>query len=253
MFFDPGDAKAAARMYDYFADQVLSAEKEKDQIQMTMRRSDLPPELETRRGRRAKSDTQVLSAASAFKALLAGLPMGILGSRELYRVLVELYYARSSDCDLQRSQDFLGGASVFDAAKIQAMAQAMVALTSGMQLELMCAVFGECALLLCKTEGMIAAEGPDQNRVPPSSLSGVMTLDRLGRVIGPLLLRETPTGSSGESYRQVEMEIERERVATMVIGHWRQVSRHLRVWKKGGIGRRRGEYRMAPWKRIESE
>lgn len=243
VFFDPGDAKRAGRLYDYFADQVLAAEKENDPIEMTMRSSKMPSELEALHlGRPAKNWTQVHNAASVFKALLAGLPGGILGSPELYRVLVEVYYARSSECDLQWTESCVGGAQVVDFAKVQAMAHAMVALTTDMQLELMCAVFGECALLLYETERMTAAEQQGQrSRVPTSYLSGLMTLDRLARVFGPLLLGETATEGDGDSFRQVETEIERERVASMVIGQWRQVSRQLR---EGRPRRRRGGYRL---------
>lgn len=246
-FFDAGDAKKAGRMYDYFANQVLAAEKEKDQIEMTMRSSNMPSELEAlHMGKPEGNGVQVHNAASVFKALLGGLPGGILGSRALYRALVEVYYAQSSEGDLRWMDGCLGAASVMDSAKVAAMAQAMAALTGGMRLELICGVFGECALLLYETEMMRAtAEQEGQGGgVGNSFLSGRMTLDRLARVFGPLLLAETRTEDSGDSYGQVEREIEQERVASMVIGQWRHVSRQLR---EGYQRRRRGGYRLESW------
>ncbi|RMJ21718.1 hypothetical protein PHISP_07412 [Aspergillus sp. HF37] len=247
-FFDAGDAKKAGRLYDYFANQVLAAEKEKDQIEMTMRSSNMPSGLEALHlGKPEGNGVQVHNAASVFKALLGGLPGGILGSRALYRALVEVYYAQSSEGDLRWMDGCLGAASVMDSAKVAAMAQAMAALTGGMRLELICGVFGECALLLYETEMMRATAEQQQGQgggVGNSFLSGRMTLDRLARVFGPLLLAKTQTEDSGDSYGQVEREIEQERVASMVIGQWRHVSRQLRGECQG---RRRRGYRLESW------
>lgn len=233
VFFDSGDAKMAGRLYDYFAQHVLSAEKEKGQIEMTMRSCDMPPELEIiQPGAPARNTTQVLTAATVFKSLLAGLPGGILGSQDLYRVLVEVYYARSSECDLERTESCLGGASVIDSTKTKAMAHAMLALTSQMQLELICAVFGVCSVLLHETDRLIQIEEDRRGRVRTNFLSGLMNLDRLGRVFGPLLMESREPYP--DTFRQVESEIEGERVASMLISNWRFLSRQLRAWEQGG-------------------
>lgn len=234
LFFDSGDPKSAARLYDRFANQVFSAEREGDKIEMTMRSSDMPLGLNIHLGTPARNATEVLTVANVFKSLLAGLPGEILGSKKLYAVMVDMYYARFSGCQLERTYSCLGGLSVVDSTKVKAMAHAILALTSKMQLELICGVFGLCAVLLHETERNIEIERQAQRgKLGSSFVSGLMNVDRLGRVFGPLLIN-MGTEENGDSYGSIEREIESERVATMLIANWRNVSRQLRAWEHGG-------------------
>lgn len=235
LFFDSGDPRAAARLYDRFASQVMSAEKEGDKIEMTTRSSDMPPGFGSNihLGTPARNATEVLTVANVFRALLAGLPGGILGSQKLYGVLVDMYYARFTDCQLERTESCLGGLSVAESFKTKAMTHAILALTGKMQLELICGVFGLCAVLLHETERNIEFERQARRgKAGPSFVSGLMSVDRLGRAFGPLLINDGRTG--GDSYGRIEREIESERVASMLIANWRNVSRQLRSWEHGG-------------------
>lgn len=211
---------------------------------MTTRSSDMPSGFggNIHLGTPARNATEVLTVANVFRALLAGLPGGILGSKKLYGVLVDMYYARFTDCQLERTNSCLGGLSVVDSFKTKAMTHAILALTSKMQLELICGVFGLCAVLLHETERNIEFERQARRgKVGPSFVSGLMNVDRLGRVFGPLLINncnkdstENEPGGGGDSYGQIEREIESERVASMLIANWRNVSRQLRSWEHGG-------------------
>lgn len=204
---------------------------------MTMRSSEMPLGFSgnIHLGTPARNTTDVLSVASVFRALLAGLPGGILGSRKLYGVLVDMYYARFADCQLERTNSCLGGLSVLDSIKTKAMAHAMLALTSKMQLELICGVFGLCAVLLHETERNIEFERQARRgNVGSGFVSGLMNVDRLGRVFGPLLVNKMGSETGAEVYGNIEREIESERVATMLIANWRNVSRQLRSWEQGG-------------------
>lgn len=236
VFFDIGDSKEAARLYDRFAEQVLSAEREAEQIEMTMRSNEMPLGMDTlgQLGSPAKNESQVLAMASVFKALLAGLPGGILGSSNLYRALVDICYGRFSEKQLKSTDTCLVGLSAIEAAKIKLITLAILALTDHMQLELVCAVFGLCAVLLHETERKVETRRQRHPQgIQASFLSGLLNLERLGRVMGPLL---TESGHEGhrDSFRNVEREIESGQVAVMLIENWRDVSRQLRVWEQGG-------------------
>ncbi|KAL4930876.1 uncharacterized protein BDV17DRAFT_27630 [Aspergillus undulatus] len=235
LFVDPGDLDAATQTYHYFADQVLSAEKDRAKIHMTMRSSRMPkfldeayePDVETQ-------SSQVLGIAFTFRALLEGLPGGILGSVQLYRVLINICHGRVSSRSVQRTGSCLAGLSAEDYAKVRAIGLAMLALTSSMQLNLLCAVFGLCSLLLHETRRMSELERRQHRRSPRRPGADKLSLDRLAATLGPLLA-ETEQGDSPDTYHAIQEEIESQRVVALLIEHWRSISRQLRIWERRGI------------------
>ncbi|KAL3460348.1 hypothetical protein BJX64DRAFT_278545 [Aspergillus heterothallicus] len=239
LFVDPGDFETATQTYDYFASQVLSAEKEKSKIQMTMRSSKMPSFLEEgfQPGMDTRNPTQVLSVAFTFKHLLAGLPGGLLGSIQLYRVLVNICHGRVSQAPTQRTGSCLAGLSSEDYAKVRAISLAILALTSSMQLNLICGIFGLCTLLLHEAE-RISELDRRQRRRSSRRLSGStgdkLSKDRLAATLGPLL---TDTGRLGspDTFHAIQEEIESQRVVVLLIGNWRSISRQLRIWERRGL------------------
>jgi hypothetical protein len=224
----------AARIYGYFANQVLSAEKEHDRIEMTVRRGEMPLDMVGILDREASRQTplQVLSVAWVFKALLAGLPGGILGSAQLYRILVGICYGRSIEGDdVPRSAR---GASPQGRTRIKAMGLAILVLTTPLQLNLICAFLGLCAMLVYETElvGELEQYGVHGSAIH-SLTPGLLSVERLGRVLGPVL---TPEAGSGDhdTFRAIEREIESQRVMTMLIGSWYSVNQQLRMWQNQG-------------------
>lgn len=198
LLVEPGDVKAATTLYDHFARQVLSAEKEEAQIALTMRVIAMPhPDTDNPAG-------TVLSVGWTFKALLAGLPDGILGSVPLFATLKSIYYAETSV-----------------PIRARFVALAIVALTSEMQCALICAVFG---LLVSLLEQEPPGSGTAVRRV-----ASLTEADRLARVFGPLLLGKKDGGSAAEQDK-VELEVEEQRVAGMLLQHWRSVNQQLRDW-----------------------
>ncbi|THC89887.1 hypothetical protein EYZ11_010656 [Aspergillus tanneri] len=211
LFLDPGDMKIAARTYRYFADQVLSAEKEQDRIEMTLRSSEMPVDLVNIISQEAPSPSsaQVLGVAWVFKALLAGLPGGILGSSQLHRALVDIYYKHTSgSIGRRRSSD---GVSAQSSAQATAIGLAVLALTRPMQYNLICAVFGLSVHLLGETRRAVDLED--------GGVAGVLTAESLGRVLGPLLSDEEREREP-DTFRAIEQEIESQRVAVMLIEGW---------------------------------
>lgn len=199
LFIEPGDIKAATTLYDHFASQVLSAEKDEPRITLTMRVIAMPhPETDEPAG-------TVLSVGWTFKALLAGLPDGILGSVRLYETMKAIYYVETPT-----------------AVRVRFITLAIVALTSEMQCALICGVFG---LLVCLLEQEPPGSGRDVRRV-----AGFTEADRLSRVFGPLLLGTRRDGGSASEQNRVEQEIEEVRVAGMLLQHWQDISTQLRDW-----------------------
>jgi hypothetical protein len=203
-------------MYDNFASQVLSAEKEEAKIALTMRVVAMP--------QLTQDSAPALSVAWTLKALLAGLHYGILGSVRLYHTLSDINLASiPQHAENLRVPDCLEGLDPRIALRVQLIALAVIALTDDMERELICAVFG---LLTRLTRVEIPPPGTDVRTV---------AVDHgLERVFGPLLL-----GTRGQENRDgvpvhmVEQEIEEQRVAGLLIDHWYFVNRQLREWAKG--------------------
>ncbi|RAK99504.1 uncharacterized protein BO80DRAFT_359265 [Aspergillus ibericus CBS 121593] len=237
VFIDPGNPKIATRTYDYFANQVLSVEKQHDQIQMTIGSSAMPLDVVDPLHHDGDSgDTvQVLSVAWTFKALLAGLPGGILGSARLYQVLVQICHGHIMDEPIERRRSCYGGLSPRGYVKIKAISLAILALSDSMQLNLICGVFGLSALLLHETQRLIELErqGYRGSVCRASVGSGLLNLDRLSGVLAPLLM-ERAGEEHDDTFGAIEREIESQRVAAMLIRSWRGVSRQLRIWEHRG-------------------
>ncbi|KAJ5101878.1 hypothetical protein NUU61_004100 [Penicillium alfredii] len=224
LFVEPGDVKAATRLYNHFASQVLSVEKDEARIAITMRVIAIPHF----QGDSTADSAPVLSVGWVLKALLAGLPGGILGSVRLYQTLKGIYLAHFPDNSFPRPPACLAGLSPPTAARVQLIALAITALASEMQCALICAVFGLLMGLLQETERLMESQQPSGSRARPL-VAGIPSIDGLGRVFGPLLL-----GTEGQEVREgvpqskVEREIEEQRVAELLLENWRNVSRQLR-------------------------
>ncbi|KAJ5690101.1 hypothetical protein N7462_004493 [Penicillium macrosclerotiorum] len=233
LFLEPGDLKSAINLYDHFASQVLSAEKEESKIAMTMRVVAMP---------HWEDDAEpvlVLSVGWTLKALLSGLPGGILGSPRLYQTLRDICHTE--------------GIPV--AGRVRLITLAIVALTSEMQCALLCAIFGLLTGLLQEPASPELALHPHQPQAPAEQaapgtvvrpVASVSKADRLARVFGPLLIGTGPRDHNHavqpNPVEAVEQEIAEDRVAGMLLEHWRSVSRNLRDWasapSRGAMGKR---------------
>ncbi|KAJ5199858.1 Rho GTPase activation protein [Penicillium cf. griseofulvum] len=214
IFIQPGDLKAAIRLYDHFASQVLEAEKDESKISLTMRVVAMPQLRE--------DSAPVLSVAWALKAVLAGLPNGILGSVRLYQIFRAMYYHSIPDqCHLLRVPDCISEASPTTAARVQLMCLAIVALATEMQRDLICAVFGLLSLLVNAETVQPGMELRD----PVASSN----FHDLARVFGPLLLGSKQDRDGTE----VEQEVDDQRVAGLMLYNWHYVHRQLQYWTSG--------------------
>lgn len=195
----------------------------------------------------------VLSVGWVLKALLAGLPGGILGSARLYQTLNAIYLAPAPTHGFPRTLTCFGGLSPVTSSRVHLIALAITALTSEMQCALICAVFG---LLTELAREPVAIQEPQLQgpgtaiRADPVALP---TVDGLARVIGPLLLgiegRAAQDGAGARARARdaapgalcmtdVEQEIEEQRVAELLLQNWTNVSRLLRRWARSGYSGR---------------
>lgn len=235
MFIDPGEPKIVKRLYDHYAKRVLSAEKDKVEVHIAGPTTDMPVEMDPHGVDSPRKRTgQVRSVATVFKTLLSGLPGGILGSSGLYTALCDIHNLRFSPDEKVHVAGTLAGSSPAASAQAKLITLAILTLTDRMQLDLICAVFGLCQLLIYETERVMRLESQAYGISMPRFrfFSGGLDVERLGCVFGPLLTNRERNGGVGEAdaYTRMRREIESEMVATMLVAYWRLVSRQLRVW-----------------------
>jgi hypothetical protein len=217
----------ASRIYEHFASQVLSMEKEQDIVDVTMRKSEFPCEavgFGSEEESFLRGRFHVLPVAWAFKHVLAGIPGGILGSPRLYLTLVDL-----STCVFQDKPPDLPEGHLYwsrpamSQTRVRAIALAILALTSDMQLDLICAVFGLCSLLDYETSQLI--EDYKVRDVPVEAwAAGLLTRQRIVQAFAPLLAGELFAVGEGDSDSEAFF------VMGVMMVNWRSVSRQLRAF-----------------------
>lgn len=261
VFFDPGDLKAAARVYDHFANQVLSAEREEDKIEVTTRSNQMPINLVEilQMEEPIQRESYVLSVAWVLKALLAGLPDGILGSMVLYQTLVDISYGRTPHiAGPQETDSCLEELDPWQHVQTKAIALAILALTSKKHLELTCGVLGLCEVLLHETQRAIEIEWWNSVRKRerrPSWAAELLDVDRLSRTLGPLLTNRVSEEDHYTEYSTIVVPgvLKAERVARMLLETWRGVSRQLRWWERCGYPPARVVLKAGAEEEVESK
>ncbi|KAK2754507.1 hypothetical protein FQN54_006908 [Arachnomyces sp. PD_36] len=240
IFLDCGDDRVVRKLYDHFAEQVLSAELSKDKIDSTTRGSFLPSDtLSADSAYTPNTSTYIHNVATVFKRFLAGLPGGVLGSVELYGTLKRIHDQDFNDEQLNMDPAFgdytLNGKSASSAVKVKMVALALLALTTDMQLELICAVFGLTSLIAHETERQVA-QPHGRMHGDGSTCSGCQGFSNsktLGEIFGPLLL-SGPGGtnpSEVNSLAEKNVDIGAAGVAKMLIEIWRDVCVQFQCWR----------------------
>ncbi|OKL58102.1 hypothetical protein UA08_06565 [Talaromyces atroroseus] len=225
IFSEEGDLSLASDIYNHFADQIVSVEKEIDMDNLTGRRSDFLPKVlesyqfeeDSIRGR-----FHVLPVAWTFKNILAGLPGGILGAPRLYHTLVDIIHRQFPDEPVVPQFGYNGALPAVSPTRARVISLAILALTNDMQFDFLCAVFGLCSLLDYETHQLL--DFYRTKHCPPISRAGLLTRDRIVDVFAPLLCEETK--DVGPEDRGCEAYI----VMEMMLDYWRTVSRQLHAF-----------------------
>lgn len=162
---------------------------------------------------------QILSIGVTFRALLMGLPEGLLGSVRLYEALEAIHIA-SSVIPLQPGP------------RVQLITLAMIATTTEMERALICATFGLLIYLNRETPEPELSEVPPQPGSALQRVASLQDLDYLARVFGPTLLGD---------HHQIEMssaEVIEERkeagyhISRLLLDNWQEINRQLRDWSQ---------------------
>ncbi|CAG8162383.1 unnamed protein product [Penicillium olsonii] len=228
IFSQSGDLKTAARVYDSWAKDVFDAENIQSEIELTTRVIALPP--------LGNASTRVLSVGWALKALLAGLPRGILGSNRLYQTLYNLFAITIPENTGFKIPSHFRSVKSSVAVRVQLISLALIGLASEMQRDLICATFGLLTFLL-RPESTLGRHGSQRSQGPrPLPGADVRALVAppeyldLVRVFAPLLLGQENRVQVLEGVEQVEQELDESRVCTLLLDHWPNVHRQLQYW-----------------------
>lgn len=217
LFTEPGDLKAAQRLYDHFAGQVLDAEKNEPKIMMNLRTICIP------QWGGKSNPTETLSVGWTFRAFLMGLPGGILGSQRLYDALQDVQQASLT-------------VPIQNIPRVQLITFAIIALTTDVQRDLICAIFGLVTYLVEKSKELVLPEEPPQPGTELRRVASLFSLEKLARVFGPMLLggHQQERGRAEETDQdQARREMEMFLIAQLLIESWQDVNRQLREWAAG--------------------
>jgi hypothetical protein len=222
--------KAAIRTYDSWAKNVLIAEKSGGEMNLSTSTIAMP--------HLAEDSVPVLSVGWALRALLAGLPNGILGSARLYQTLQTLF-----EITLPQKTGFSPppghGLSLQVAVRAQLISLAVIGLSTEMQRDLICTLFGLLTFLL-RPESSLDGEASDNQRSESDRIRRITVrpqvappeYQKLVRVFAPLLLGQENRRAVMPGVEQDELELEEQRVATLLLDHWPNVNRQLKTWSK---------------------
>ncbi|PGH27692.1 hypothetical protein AJ80_00707 [Polytolypa hystricis UAMH7299] len=240
-----GNEAAVAELYSHYAGQVLTAESTKGSIDSTTRGTELP-DGKLRPSTASMNRTEFTHVVSTvFRHFLHGLPGGILGSKYLYRVLKDIYGHKFSRSGVARDpgrDEYLPDTPPSTAAKIRLTALAIIAMSSEMQLELICVVFGLLSLTADEWTRLTRSHsGSASNSSNEGYRRRIFVTDAefLGDVFGGLL---TDPKSFGQTFitghTLLDGEVSTTDVATMLVELWKEVCQHLRAWEVFGVLRK---------------
>lgn len=144
LYVNEGNPGVIHALYYHFAKQVLGDVLEKDIVTRTTRSLDFPIHILRIDGHPRKLDDYLHDVTALLRQLLSEVPSGILGSKYLFRVLRQIlkhqFTSDRVDKDPGR-REYVRETSSIDAAKVRMITLALIALTTELQLELICAVF----------------------------------------------------------------------------------------------------------------
>ncbi|KAJ5325603.1 hypothetical protein MYU51_000397 [Penicillium brevicompactum] len=224
IFLEPGDMETAIRLYDGWAEQVFEGEKLQEEMDLTTRVVAMPPLGNKGKGK----EVSVLSVGWALKAVLAGLANGILGSVRLYQTLQSLFAITIPERTGFKIPSHIKGVSSTVAIRVQLISLALLGLASEKQRDLICTTFGLLTYLLHpprQSQPLTSRTDLRWPTTPPDQ-------QKLACAFAPLLLGPANRPRVRPGNETVEMELEEQRVATLLLDHWPNVHRQMQVWSQ---------------------
>ncbi|KAF3483413.1 uncharacterized protein GIQ15_02737 [Arthroderma uncinatum] len=230
------DESVVSALYGHYATQILRAERVKETISRTTRSVRLPSGYVYKYAR-TRGDAHVQDISSVLRHFLCELPGGILGSSYLYSVLEKIHDQTFSAANESRDpgrKEYVPDMVPSLAAKVRMITMALLALTTDMQLELICAIFGLLALTADEcADRKTAHQYFHLHGAGPCEFCMTLPTPRtLGRVFGSFL--HDVTGVR-ELQPVVQFKLaegtQSADVATMLVDLWKGIAAQLRMWE----------------------
>ncbi|EFR04648.1 hypothetical protein MGYG_07653 [Nannizzia gypsea CBS 118893] len=230
------DESVVSALYSHYARQIVRAERSKDTITRTTRSIRLPSGY-VYKCARTKGDAHVQDISTVLRHFLCELPGGILRSSSLYQALVQIHdksFLEAKELRDPGRKEYIKGIATPLAAKVRMVSLALLALTTDMQLEVICAIFG---LLALTADECADRKLTHQYLHPPGMVScdfciTLPTPRTLGRVFGYFLY---DAKGARELQPLVKFKLaegtQSADVATMLIELWKHISTQLRKWQ----------------------
>ncbi|PGG96423.1 hypothetical protein GX51_07829 [Blastomyces parvus] len=226
------DNDVVLSLYSQYAHQVLSAAMRKDTIDKTTRAVRQPNALVPPPDNPSGSNTRFIhDVSTVFKHLLCGIPGGILGSVYLGKVLRQIQqheFITPSVMKDPHRMEYRPDLPLPTAAKIRLIALALAALTSDMQLDLICAVFGLLAFTV--DENAKIRNAPDYNNNNYCILPDSELLDGIFSFV--LVDPRSTAVTADENFILKDAGAHYEGLVKMIVDHWKDIYVQL-SWMEG--------------------
>ncbi|KAL1956036.1 hypothetical protein VTO42DRAFT_7851 [Malbranchea cinnamomea] len=236
LYVNQGNQGVVTTLYSHFAKQVVGPVTAKDAITQTTRPIDFPVKILNIEGHPRKHDEYLYDVGALLRQFLSEIPGGILGSRSLFQVLKQIHSHKFTTDAVRKDpgrREYIRETSPEMGAKVRMIMLAVVALTTDMQLELICAVFG---LLALTHEESTIREQFHTLTIHPfektcSNCCGYPKMSILASAFGPLLYDTSGFNNSDVLQQPITMGPGLvEDVMYMMIGYWRLIASQMRKW-----------------------
>lgn len=233
LYVNDGNPGVVHALYHHFAKHTLGVVKEKDSIDQTTRSVEFPVNILKMDGHLRSNNDYLYDVTTLLRQLLSEIPDGILGSKYLFHVLKQIHGHRFAEAKVDKDpgrEEYIHGAPLTTGAKVRMITLALLAMTSDLQLELICAVFG----LLSMTEDESAFREFYHTRVvhPGRRYCGMCTgyprNDILASAFAPIL-----AGFDGSDVLRKPTKLTQgpaEDVVQMMITQWKLITLQMRQW-----------------------
>ena len=233
LYVNDGNPGVVHALYHHFAKHILGAVKEKDSIDQTTRSIAFPEHILRMDGHLRRNNDYLYDVTTLLRQLLSEIPDGILGSKYLFHALKQIQGHRFTSAKVDKDpgrEEYVHEAPPTIGAKVRMITLALIAMTTDLQLELICAVFG----LLSMTEDESAFRDFYHTKVvhPGRPYCGVCTgyprKDMLASAFGPVL-----AGFEGADVLHKPTKLTRgpaEDVVIMMITQWKLITLQMRQW-----------------------
>ena len=243
LYMRPGKQAVVCALYSHYAKHVLGAMRARYSISKTTRPIEFPRDILDLEGSPRNRNESVYDVATFFQLRLSELPGGILGDAYLFRVLKQIHdhnFVPELVFQDPGRKEYVCESPPSTGTRVRMIALALIALTTDMQFELICAVFGLLSMTLDESQlkEIFHSEHLHVGEPPCDKCRGYPKMNELVSAFAPLLYDTGGISDANILRDPVHVENGHEYdVMTMMISLWRLVVRQLRQWEVISTGR----------------